>query len=270
MAVDSILLQTGLEVSAKFKGAFCEAKIKSVDANIKVKLRFPDGKTIDTTHKNVVGNVTNGAKVYFHGKMGVVIRVKDQSQYTVTFDDGDEKTLKRGSLCIKGQRHFDESVTLDSLPLNDPEHFGNNVKVNKDIFASNIFTTDDTHTDNDDETDQSGSSIETKEEVKPSPLEIETEGCFSPPRPPPPEPTIDEEEANRILMKKLHEEYSLDVKELSKLEGPEERINMIEFHLIFLSNKYTEYKNELNRVDRIRKKRKLKLKEEDNSKEQKL
>ena len=45
---------------------------------------------------------------------------------------------------------------------------------------------------------------------------------------------------------------------------------MIEFHLIFLSNKYTEYKNELNRVDRIRKKRKLKLKEEDNSKEQKL
>ena len=45
MAVDSILLQTGLEVSAKFKGAFCEAKIKSVDANIKVKLRFP-GKLV--------------------------------------------------------------------------------------------------------------------------------------------------------------------------------------------------------------------------------
>ena len=45
---------------------------------------------------------------------------------------------------------------------------------------------------------------------------------------------------------------------------------MIEFHLIFLSNKYTEYKSELHRVDRIRKKRKLKLKEEENNKEMKL
>ena len=86
-------------------------------------------------------------------------------------------------------------------------------------------------------------------------------------------------------MKKLHDEYSLDTKELAKLEGPEEvrsfqvlhfqkfnfqRINMIEFHLIFLSNKYTEYKSELHRVDRIRKKRKLKLKEEENNKEMKL
>lgn len=93
--------------------------------------------------------------------MGVIIRLKDCSTYTVVFDDGDEKTLKRGSLCIKGktiygvkyriivfvgQRHFDESVTLDSLPLTDPEHFGNNVQVSKDVFASGIFTTDDTHT----------------------------------------------------------------------------------------------------------------------------
>ena len=93
-------------------------------------------------------------------------------------------------MLILGQRHFDESVTLDSLPLTDPEHFGNNVQVSKDVFASGIFTTDDTHTgwytlcctlslqprkpvkalnspcisDNDDETDQSGSSIEVKSE----------------------------------------------------------------------------------------------------------
>ena len=40
MTVDSILLQVGLEVSAKFKGAFCEAKIKSVDPNVKLKIRF--------------------------------------------------------------------------------------------------------------------------------------------------------------------------------------------------------------------------------------
>ena len=117
MTVDSILLQVGLEVSAKFKGAFCEAKIKSVDPNVKLKIRFQgwfrffsidhstnhlDGKVIDTSHKNCVGNITSGGKVYFHSKMGVIIRLKDCSTYTVVFDDGDEKTLKRGSLCIKG------------------------------------------------------------------------------------------------------------------------------------------------------------------------
>ena len=37
--VDSILLKIGLEVSAKFKGAFCEARIKSVEANVKCKVR---------------------------------------------------------------------------------------------------------------------------------------------------------------------------------------------------------------------------------------
>ena len=36
-------------------------------------------------------------------------------------------------------------MTLDSLPLTDPEHFGNNVQA-KDMFNSNIFTTDDTTT----------------------------------------------------------------------------------------------------------------------------
>uniref|UniRef100_A0A674F5P1 AT-rich interactive domain 4A n=1 Tax=Salmo trutta TaxID=8032 RepID=A0A674F5P1_SALTR len=40
------------------------------------------------------------------------------------FDDGDEKTLRRTSLCLKGERHFAESETLDQLPLTNPEHFG--------------------------------------------------------------------------------------------------------------------------------------------------
>ena len=76
------------------------------------------------------------------------------------FDDGDERTLRRTSLCLKGERHFNESEvgvckeilfscwfawrwmngqlitkswqgflllflqTLDHLPLTDPENFG--------------------------------------------------------------------------------------------------------------------------------------------------
>ena len=29
--------------------------------------------------------------------------------YAPVFDDGDERTLKRSSLCLKGGRHFDKS-----------------------------------------------------------------------------------------------------------------------------------------------------------------
>ena len=57
-----------------------------------------------------MGNITSGGKVYFHSKMGVIIRLKDCSTYTVVFDDGDEKTLKRGSLCIKGQRTWNNEI----------------------------------------------------------------------------------------------------------------------------------------------------------------
>ena len=55
---------------------------------------------------------------------GILVKITDSSSYTVVFDDGDERTLKRTSLCIKGEKHFNESETLDHLPLTDPENFG--------------------------------------------------------------------------------------------------------------------------------------------------
>uniref|UniRef100_A0A8C7X8P5 Tudor domain-containing protein n=1 Tax=Oryzias sinensis TaxID=183150 RepID=A0A8C7X8P5_9TELE len=36
----------------------------------------------------------------------VISKLTDASLYTVVFDDGDEKTLRRTSLCLKGERHF--------------------------------------------------------------------------------------------------------------------------------------------------------------------
>ena len=33
----------------------------------------------------------------------------------VVFDDGDEKTLRRTSLCLKGERHFQEDEVFISL-----------------------------------------------------------------------------------------------------------------------------------------------------------
>lgn len=51
--------------------------------------------------------------------------------FIVVFDDGDERTLRRTSLCLKGERHFAESETLDQLPLTNPEHFGTPVIAKK-------------------------------------------------------------------------------------------------------------------------------------------
>ena len=43
---------------------------------------------------------------------------------SLVFDDGDERTLKRSSLCLKGARHYSASESLDQMPLTDPENFG--------------------------------------------------------------------------------------------------------------------------------------------------
>lgn len=38
------------------------------------------------------------------------------TSYLVTvFDDGDEKTLRRSSLCLKGERHFAESEVIEKF-----------------------------------------------------------------------------------------------------------------------------------------------------------
>jgi len=55
------------------------------------------------------------------------VKIQDCSQYTVVFDDGDITTLRRSALCLKSGRHFNESETLDQLPLTHPEHFSNPV-----------------------------------------------------------------------------------------------------------------------------------------------
>ena len=49
------------------------------------------------------------------------------------FNDGDEKTLRRTQLCLKGGRHFDEKVSLDSLPLYNPEQWINNPHLTKSV-----------------------------------------------------------------------------------------------------------------------------------------
>ncbi|GAB6031800.1 hypothetical protein CHUAL_010202 [Chamberlinius hualienensis] len=131
-------LTVGTDVSAKYKGAFCEAKIKKVTRSVKCKLTFKNNVgTAIVTDDQIRGTLRVGAHVEArHPEKNqfleaVINKLNDYSQYTVVFDDGDETTLRRTSLCLKSGRHFAESETLDQLPLTHPEHFGNPVMNSK-------------------------------------------------------------------------------------------------------------------------------------------
>ncbi|XP_063804067.1 AT-rich interactive domain-containing protein 4A isoform X2 [Pseudophryne corroboree] len=123
-------LTVGTDVSAKYRGAFCEAKIKTVKRLVKVKVTLKqDSSTQLIQDDQVKGPLRVGATVEMKAPDGslqdaVISKLTDASWYTVVFDDGDERTLRRTSLCLKGERHFAESETLDQLPLTNPEHFG--------------------------------------------------------------------------------------------------------------------------------------------------
>uniref|UniRef100_A0A8C4JAP6 AT-rich interaction domain 4B n=1 Tax=Dromaius novaehollandiae TaxID=8790 RepID=A0A8C4JAP6_DRONO len=123
-------LTVGTDVSAKYRGAFCEAKIKTAKRLVKVKVTFRhDSSTVEVQDDHIKGPLKVGTVVEVKNLDGtyqeaVINKLTDASWYTVVFDDGDEKTLRRSSLCLKGERHFAESETLDQLPLTNPEHFG--------------------------------------------------------------------------------------------------------------------------------------------------
>ncbi|XP_062831424.1 AT-rich interactive domain-containing protein 4B isoform X3 [Anolis carolinensis] len=123
-------LTVGTDVSAKYRGAFCEAKIKTTKRLVKVKVTFKhDSSTVEVQDDHIKGALKVGTVVEVRNPDGtyqeaVINKLTDASWYTVVFDDGDEKTLRRSSLCLKGERHFAESETLDQLPLTNPEHFG--------------------------------------------------------------------------------------------------------------------------------------------------
>ncbi|XP_069625585.1 AT-rich interactive domain-containing protein 4B [Ranitomeya imitator] len=163
-------LSVGTDVSAKYRGAFCEAKIKATKRLVKVKVTFrQDATTVEVQDDHVKGPLKIGAVVEIKSPDGtyqeaVINKLTDASWYTVVFDDGDEKTLRRSSLCLKGERHFAESETLDQLPLTNPEHFGTPVigkKTNRGRRSNHIPEEDSStsSSDEDEEDDKAGDQL---------------------------------------------------------------------------------------------------------------
>ncbi|CAH8873989.1 unnamed protein product [Trichobilharzia szidati] len=126
-------LVVGTAVSAKYRGAFCEALVDHVELRFRLRVQLKSNKSIVFADETslVSGSPVAGSEVVvqipnsspIQNEVGVVMRVTDTSSYSVVFDDGDRRTLRRTQLVLKGERHFKESESLDSLPLTNPEQF---------------------------------------------------------------------------------------------------------------------------------------------------
>ncbi|CAD5217185.1 unnamed protein product [Bursaphelenchus okinawaensis] len=133
------LLDLGTDVSAKFKGAFCEARVMEIETEtVEIRVILKDQPFVEymVTPRLVRGKiaVNEPVVVYFDGKLmeAQIQHVKDLSRYRVVFNDGDEKSLRRSQMVLKGAKHFDSQINLDNLPLDNPDR--NSSADNMDLF----------------------------------------------------------------------------------------------------------------------------------------
>jgi len=110
-------LEIGMEVSAKYKGAFCEAKISGFNSKeIKCRVSFKDGLGNRTISHEFIKTEVKGATLekgmnvkanhpdkdeYYDAVINEII---DQSIYNVIFSDGDSGTMKRNNLKIATEK----------------------------------------------------------------------------------------------------------------------------------------------------------------------
>jgi hypothetical protein len=116
-----LYLNVGTEVSAKFKGAFCEAKIKRIDKLVRCNLKLKHNNEQITVYDSAIrssqgfflscsdfklGSTVYVSKTHKDDSLTPLVasdqlhaatlnKILDQSVYTVVFNDGDEKTMKR-------------------------------------------------------------------------------------------------------------------------------------------------------------------------------
>lgn len=118
-------------MSAKYKGAFCEAKIHTVSKDVKVRITHKKGGQQTVSDDLIIGEVRVGNTIEIKSTdsksengEATITKIQDCSKYTVVFDDGDIATLRRSALCRQSGKHFNACDTLDQLPLTHPEQRG--------------------------------------------------------------------------------------------------------------------------------------------------
>ncbi|KAI1705473.1 ARID/BRIGHT DNA binding domain-containing protein [Ditylenchus destructor] len=119
---DPPFLVVGTEISAKFKGAFCEAKVKKIVKSVKCKvlLKEPPFGNVTVDDTNIKGKLEmNQIVEVTQGKLthkGAIQSIKDYSSYTVVFNDGDEKVLRRTQLYALSASNSEDELDLHTEP----------------------------------------------------------------------------------------------------------------------------------------------------------
>ncbi|CAF3470262.1 unnamed protein product [Rotaria socialis] len=149
-------LPIGCSVSAKYRGAFCSAQVKTIEKQVKLKVTLVDsGDTITISEEQIVHSVplrigntvtirlassnrrqSNDSNSNHHysrsglaafinptnpdEKQATIKQIIDNSIYTVIFNDGDERSLRRSSLCLQGirlyQTQYGQQKILEEIP----------------------------------------------------------------------------------------------------------------------------------------------------------
>ncbi|CAF0937807.1 unnamed protein product [Adineta steineri] len=158
--IESASLPVGCLVSGKYRGSFCSAQVKAVDKQVKLKVQLLNTNDIITISEEQViqpailriGNIITirlpisnrphettsylsrsglaaimNANNNYEEKQVIIKKIYDNSIYTVVFDDGDEVSLRRSLLCLRGirlyqtqigQQKFVEDIPISTLSTN--------------------------------------------------------------------------------------------------------------------------------------------------------
>ena len=125
---DAATLEVGAQVSAKYRGAWCEGKVKAVQFQVQFKVEFAHepGKTLTLEQAQVRSGTRPGDRVEAQNPANkrfmpaTIVRVFDKCTYLIRFNDGDERKLRRRAVTRKGPAHFDAANNLDNFPITDP------------------------------------------------------------------------------------------------------------------------------------------------------
>eukprot|EP00039_Didymoeca_costata_P006448 m.90336 g.90336 ORF g.90336 m.90336 type:complete len:966 (-) comp13262_c0_seq2:49-2946(-) len=120
------LLRVGEDVSAKYRGAWCEGTIRKVERNVTAKVLFSSGGSTSCKASDIRGTLQVGASVQAlkadeDYEEATIQKLTDCSLYTVRFHDGDERRLRRNHVTPMGPSHFEDGNTLGDFPLTDPD-----------------------------------------------------------------------------------------------------------------------------------------------------
>ncbi|KAI0988536.1 hypothetical protein GJ496_002010 [Pomphorhynchus laevis] len=116
-------------VTAKFRGASCEAKIIAVLENVQIQIKLLEqyhGSIVTVPKYAIVGSLQVGETVSVkklsnseQTGIGIVQAIKDESQYTIEFNDGDKLVVRRRSLRLN-----DNMNSVNKQEKNRPIHRG--------------------------------------------------------------------------------------------------------------------------------------------------